>query len=95
MFIPTVFSYSEVEDKITAKVTTEVTNKFQNLLQSEREKWALEIQQKESEIAAMDSEITKLRAVLESNCTALSFPLNLASMVRLPCSIPLSLLRAI
>lgn len=60
MFIPTVFSYSEVEDKITAKVTrkvtAEITAQFQSILQ-----------QKEDEITAMDSEITKLRAALEAN----------------------------
>ena len=72
MHIPTVFSYSEMEDKIearttarvtaevTAKVTNEVTAKFQNILQSEKEKWTLEIQQKDSQIAA-------LRTALEDN----------------------------
>lgn len=60
MLIPTVFSYSEVEDKITAKVTREITARFQNLLQSEQEKWSLEVHQKNSEIAI-------LRAALEAN----------------------------
>ena len=64
MLSPTVFSYSEVEEQIeartTARVTAEVTAKFQNILQSEKEKWTLEIQQKDSQIAA-------LRTALEDN----------------------------
>ncbi len=71
MHIPTVFSYSEVEDQIesrtTARDTAEVTAKFQNILQSEKEKWTLEMQQKESQIAATDSENAILRAALEAN----------------------------
>ncbi len=68
MLIPTVFSYSEVEDQIearttarvTAEVTAEVTAKFQNILLEEKEKWTLEVQQKDSENAI-------LRAALEAN----------------------------
>ena len=60
MLIPTVFSYSEVEEQIEARTTARVTAKFKSILQEEKEKWTLEIQQKESEIAA-------LRTALEAN----------------------------
>ena len=57
----------EITDEVTARVTDEMTMEFQKKLQEETALFILNMQKKESQLSAANSENARLRALLETH----------------------------
>lgn len=66
---------ARVTDEVTAKVTDEMTMEFQKKLQEETALFILNMQKKESQLSAANSENARLRALLETHGIDITEPL--------------------